>query len=78
MNNERRKELDKAIAKLDDALALVEQVREDEQEARDNLPENMQDSERADLMDETIYELEEIEGELDSLRGRLDDAKHPE
>ena len=78
MNNERRKVLQAAINLVVDAGALVNDVAESEQEARDNLPDSLQDSDRANLMDETIGELEDLVAELESIQERLEAAKYPE
>ena len=46
MNKDRRKQIDEAGSVLQDALALIEQIRDDEQEAYDNMPESLQQSDR--------------------------------
>lgn len=60
MNNARRKELKKAFALLCSAYDIINEVREEEQEAFDNLPESFQYGERGEKMEETIYTLEEM------------------
>lgn len=42
MNADRRKQLGEALSKLNDARIIIEQVRDEEQEAFDNLPESLQ------------------------------------
>lgn len=63
MNAARRKELKRALDMLDAAKSILEQVAEEEQEAYDNLPEGIQDSERG----EQIYD------NADTLSGYMDD-----
>ena len=63
MNAARRKELKRALEMLDAAKTILEQVAEEEQEAYDNLPEGIQDSERG----EQIYD------NADTLSGYMDD-----
>jgi len=72
MNKARRKELANIVAKLEELDALREQIREqlaavrdDEQEAFDNMPESLQESERGEQMQEYIDTMENITGELD-------------
>lgn len=54
MNDARRKELDKAFGLIEEAQALLEQVRDGEQEAFDNLSENFQNGEKGEAMSEKI------------------------
>lgn len=59
MNELRRKRLGEALAKADDALAIIQACLDEEQEAFDNLSENLQQSERGQAMEEAIAALEE-------------------
>ena len=63
MNAARRKELKRALEMLDAAKSILEQVADEEQDAYDNLPESIQDSERG----EQIYD------NADTLSGYMDD-----
>lgn len=72
MNKERRKELAQIVAKLEELDALREEIREriaavrdDEQDALDNLPENLQEGENGQQMQECIDTMENVTGELD-------------
>lgn len=49
MNNFRRKEINAITEKLEELKSLIESIQEDEQEYIDNIPENLQESERAQL-----------------------------
>ena len=66
MNKIRRKELAKAIDLMEAAREILEQVRDEEQEAFDNLPESLQASERGEAMEEYIYSIEESIESLDT------------
>lgn len=59
MNAARRKKIAKVIDLLEDAKILLEEIQEEEQNAFDNMPENLQESERGTQMEENIYNLEE-------------------
>lgn len=59
MNKRRRTQLTEANALLDRALDIVESVREEEQDAMDNCPENLQYSERYSMMEDAVGELED-------------------
>ena len=74
MNKIRRKELAGIMAKLEtlDALRLeinemLESVIDEEQEALDNLPESLQESERGEQMQEYIDAMTDVLDELENL-----------
>lgn len=59
MNKQRRKYLAEAVEKLSEAMSIVEDVRNDEQDAFDNMPGSLQYSERGEQMEEYIDNLDE-------------------
>ena len=85
MNRIRRKDMSKALELLDQAKVLellgqakdiIEACRDEEQEAYDNLPEGIQSSDRGELMDGYIYEMEDamesIESAMESIASAVD------
>ena len=72
MNKNRRKR----IADLRERIIKneLEEVMEEEQDARDNLPNNLQDSEKAEKMDDTIGSIEYAIGNLEETIENLDEA----
>lgn len=66
MNRARRKELSHAIELIEQAREILEAVMEEEQEAFDNLPESLQNSERGETMEEYIGVIEETIDNLDT------------
>lgn len=68
MNAARRKEIERAIDLLYQAKEIIENVRDDEQDAYDNMPESLQYSERGERMSENVdaldnaadYDIEDI------------------
>ncbi|MSS16793.1 hypothetical protein [Sodaliphilus pleomorphus] len=58
MNANRRKRLEKVIGRLTELMAEIDAVREDEQEAYDNMPEGLQYSERGEQMSDNIDTLD--------------------
>lgn len=66
MNKQRRKEIAKAIDLIEQAREILENVKDEEQEAFDNMPESIQVSERGEQMEDYIYTIEEIIGNLDT------------
>ena len=74
MNKIRRKELAHIVAKLEELEALhleikeaLEAVLDEEQEALDNLPESLQESERGEQMQEYIDTMESALDDLEQL-----------
>ena len=54
MNKDRRKRLEDLSEQIDIIKNELEEIRDEEQEARDNLPDNLQESSKAERMDEII------------------------
>lgn len=67
MNAIRRKELMRAIELLDEAKGILESVKDEEQEAFDNLPESFQASERGETMEDNIYNLNEAYDSIEEI-----------
>ena len=74
MNKERRNKIDKAIEevnRLQDALEglqqIVEEIRDEEQEYLENIPENLQGSERYETAESAVESLENAVGWFDNL-----------
>lgn len=57
MNKQRRKAIDAVREKLEELLEELEAIKDEEQEAFDNLPESLQASERGEAMEEAIENL---------------------
>lgn len=55
MNNSRRKELEKAVSLLEEAQSIIETCRDEEQDYLDNMPENLQSSEKHDVAENAVY-----------------------
>ena len=64
MNKERRKSIERIVDKLNEIQADLTCVRNDEEEAYDNLPEGFQSSERGDSMQEAIDAMDDADGSL--------------
>ena len=74
MNKDRRKRLRTIICQLADLKGQLEHLQEAEEEAMENMPESLQDSERYERMEEAaealqtaVYSLEEIADSLGEL-----------
>lgn len=73
MNANRRKRIEDIIDMLNGQLACIEEIREEEQDAYDNLPEGIQNSERGEAMSEAAYELESAYDDLENIIDNLQD-----
>lgn len=72
MNKERRKRLKDAVEKIYEAIAIIEEVRDDEETARDNLPENLMNSQKWEDMEEMVDALND---HIDSLEDRASELE---
>ena len=75
MNKSRRTQIDRILERIEDLLSDIDLVREEEQEAYDNMPESFQDSERGELMYDAIDNLESAYGSLEEVQDYLNSAK---
>lgn len=74
MNNIRRKRIESLMEKLEDLKSDLDLIMADEQEARDNIPENMQESERYQRAEEACDNLEYAYGGLEEVIDYLTEA----
>lgn len=56
-----------AAEHFESAKVILEEVRDEEQDAMDNMPENLQESDRYLMMEETVDVLEEAIEDVDEL-----------
>lgn len=75
MNNARRKWLADIYEAIENAKNEIENIREEEQESYDNIPENLQESERANTIYENIDNLDYIVSSLEDALGYFDDIQ---
>ena len=73
MNKARRKQLKEAYELIEKAQGIIEEVRDLEEEAHDNLPENIQDGERGLQMEEYIDYLDQVWDACDNAMSNLDE-----
>ena len=74
MNNVRRKNIEKVIGMISDARSLLEELMSEEEEYRDNMPENLQGSERYEKADEACYAMEEAIGNMEDIESSLEEV----
>lgn len=74
MNKQRRKMIADVVERLEATKSDLEMIRDEEQEAFDNMPEGLQGSERGEAMEEGIYQIEEAMDGLDSALNSLQEV----
>lgn len=75
MNNLRRKQIDLIISKLEESKSELETLLEEEQEAFDNLPDSLQDSEKGEKAQEAISNLEDAISNIEDTINSLEESK---
>ncbi|MCQ4952143.1 hypothetical protein [Holdemania filiformis] len=74
MNKERRKSLREIQSKLDRLGQDLETLKEEEEEYRDNMPENLQESDRYQRADEVCDLLQEVLESMDNAYQQIEEA----
>lgn len=75
MNRERRKNIQSIINQLQELAGAIEEIQYEEEEYRDNIPENLQSSERYEAAEEAVSNLEEAISTLEESIACLEEAK---
>ena len=71
MNNQRRKRINSIIEQLEILRGELVEINEEEQEALDNIPENMTEGERAERMNEASDNMNNADDSFETLLGEL-------
>lgn len=74
MNNARRKQIEKLTAQIEEIKETIESLRDEEQDAFDNLPESLQGGERGEKMESAIDALDYAADDLQECLDHLSDA----
>lgn len=75
MNKVRRKALDEVISKIEEAKELLESLRAEEEEYRDNMPENLQGSEKYEAADIAVDNMSSAMDALDEAISSIESAQ---
>lgn len=74
MNKFRRKALDALIERIGDIYSELEALADKERDYRDNMPENLQNSERYEAADNAVSSMEDALDNLDSAKSSIEEA----
>lgn len=69
MNKKTRKEIQTIVNEIDDILTHINCIKDDEEEKYDNMPDNIQESERGEAMQDAI---DNLDCAYDSIRDGMD------
>ena len=75
MNKARCKALDEVISKIEEAKELLENLQAEEEEYRDNMPENLQGSERYEAADAAVDNMSSAVDALDEAISSIESAQ---
>ena len=73
MNKQRRQDLLDVLALLSEASDRLNEIREEEQEAFDNMPEGLQCSSRGETMQEAIDTMDEWNSDIEDIKSRIEE-----
>lgn len=74
MNAERRKQLNKVLESLELAKATLEELKDEEQEYIDNMPESFQYGEKGDKATEVIDRMDDAMSNIDDAIDNINNA----
>lgn len=74
MNNQKRKSLEVAVDLLNRASEIVSVVLDDELDSLENMPENLQASEKYERMEEAVDKLDEAIEQIDRAQDCINEA----
>lgn len=68
MNKDRRNRLSGVIDSITDAISELEEIRDEEQDALDSLPESLQCSSKGEMMQEYIDDMESVMSDMENVQ----------
>lgn len=71
MNADRRRRLSSVVERITELKSILSDTREEEEEARDSMPDNLQGSDRYHTMEEACDTIDEAEDLCDELAEKL-------
>ena len=75
MNNQRRMKLKKIVKALQDVIYAIEVVKDEEEDYMNNIPENLQGSDRYSRAEEVCEYLEDAISDIESAIDNIEEAK---
>jgi prefoldin subunit 5 len=75
MNKKRREAIDDLVNKINEIKEAAESLRDEEQEAFDNMPESLQQGDKGQAMEEAISNLDDAVNALEEAISGLESAR---
>lgn len=73
MNKQRRKAIEDIVTDIRLKLEELEALKDEEEEYKDNIPENLQGTERYERAEECVYGLQEVIDDIDRALDNVDE-----
>ena len=74
MNKQRRKQLEGVISKIEEAKEVLENLKDEEEDYRDNFPENLVTSEKYEKAETAVFCMEEAAQALEDATDQINEA----
>ena len=74
MNKVRRQKLSEALEMIGQAIAIIEECKEEEEDSFESLPDGIRDSEKGETMEQYIMDMEDAISEAESAAGSLEEV----
>lgn len=74
MNKQRRKQLEGVISKIEEAKEVLENLKDEEEDYRDNFPENLVTSEKYEKAETAVFCMEEAAQALEDAIDQINEA----
>ena len=74
MNKIRREAIRKVIEAISDARIMLDELREEEEDYMNNIPENLTGSERYEKAEEAVYAMEDAVSSLEEIESALEEV----
>jgi hypothetical protein len=75
MNKARRNRLHAAMRQITSLYELLDQLKDEEQEAYDNLPDSIQEGERGGIMEDAMNSIDDSMGYLEEAKDSLEEVE---
>lgn len=75
MNKERRKEISRAVAMIDEAKGILESCKDEEQDYYDNMPESLQGGDKGTSAENSVSVLEDAVSSLDETISNIENME---
>lgn len=76
MNKDRRKQIDEAVQELEHIKSVFENIRDEEQDYYDNMPESFRNGEKGQNVEQAVTYLDDVISNLEEAIGNAEESKN--